>query len=97
MANGDAYRAGAILKMLNKLADGPDPTLREMASGILQGDLKLRDAAANSAYSDAIADRFAGFWQRYQELTPEEHQALITEGHQFIENSAPSQTSDSAS
>jgi hypothetical protein len=85
MTGGDTYRARAIHHLLTKLADGPNPVLREMASGVLKGELNLRDAAASEVYSDAITDRFDTFWQRYQDLTPYEHQALLADGHRFIE------------
>lgn len=85
MAGGDSYRARAIHKLLIEIADGPDPLLREMATGVLRGDLSLRDATASQVYSDAITDRFDIFWQRYQDLSPEEHQALLAAGHRFIE------------
>jgi hypothetical protein len=87
MAGGDSYRARAIQQLLTKLSDGPNPLLREMASGVLKGELNLRDAASSGVYSDAIADRFDTFWHRYQDLTPDEHQALLTAGHRFIEQS----------
>ena len=38
MAGGDTYSARAIHKLLATLADGPDPALREMATGVLKGD-----------------------------------------------------------
>jgi hypothetical protein len=84
-AGGDTYRARALHRLLSTLADGPDPVLREMARGVLQGDLGLRDAAASPVYGDAIADRFDTFWRHHQNLTPDEHQALLADGHRFIE------------
>jgi hypothetical protein len=92
IAGGDTYRARAIHKLLTTIADGPDPALREMASGVLKGDLDLREAADSQIYGDAIAHSFGTFWQRYQDLDPEEQQALLAEGHQFIEQQATSET-----
>ena len=88
MAGDDPCRARAIQQLLTKLVDGPNPVLREMATGVLNGDVTLRDAAASSAYSDAIAGRFDTFWQRYETLTPDEHDDLLADGHRFIEETA---------
>ncbi|MGK5680151.1 hypothetical protein [Actinoplanes sp. URMC 104] len=85
MAGGDTYRARAIHQLLTKLADGPDPALREMAKGILEGNLYLRDAAASDIYSTAIAHRFDTFWQHHQSLTDDERQALLADGYRYIE------------
>ncbi len=85
MTGGDLYRARALHQLLARLADGPEPLLREMATGVLNGDLSLRDAAASQTYSDAIADRFDTFWQHHQNLTPEQHRTLLADGHRFIE------------
>ncbi|OJF10844.1 hypothetical protein [Couchioplanes caeruleus] len=91
MAGGDSYRARAIDRLLASIADGPNAVLREMASGVRKGDLSLRDAASSSIYSEALADQFDTFWQRYQTLTAEEQQDLLAEGHRFIEQSEPTE------
>jgi hypothetical protein len=85
MTGGDTFRARAVHQLLTKLADGPNPVLRELASSVLKGELNLRDATASEFYSDAITNRFGTFWQRYQNLSPEEYQALLADGHRFIE------------
>ncbi|MCA2213922.1 hypothetical protein [Jidongwangia harbinensis] len=85
LAGGDTYRARAVHRLLTALACGPDPVLREMAAGVLRGDLSVRDAAAGQVYGDALADRFDTFWRHHQNLTADEHRALLAEGHRFIE------------
>lgn len=85
MTGGDPYRARALHQLLTRLADSPNPLLREMATGVLKGGLSLREAANSQAYSGALADRFDTFWQHYQNLSPDEHQALLADGHRFIE------------
>ncbi len=88
MAGGDSYRANALQRLLKALAEGPNPLLREVASGVLDGEVSLRSAANNDIYSEAFADEFDGFWQRYQTQTSDERDVLLAEGHRFIEKSA---------
>ena len=45
LAGGDARKAKLLRVSLQKLADGPDGALKEMAEGVLRGELDLREAA----------------------------------------------------
>ena len=84
IVGGDNRRAHVLRDNLTKLADGPDPLLREMATGVLNGDVRLRDAAASDAYSDVLAGTFHTFWTAYQDMTPEERADLVAQGNDHI-------------
>lgn len=86
LAGGDPCRARVVQNLLTKLAASPDPMLREMASGLLANDLSLREATASETYSEALAHGFQTFWKGYLALTSDEHEALLAEGHRFVES-----------
>jgi hypothetical protein len=85
IVGGDAHRAKVLREQLSLLAKGSNPMLREMATGVLNGDLGLRDAAASDVYGDAIGSTFNTFWTKYQDMTPEERTDLIGQGYDYIE------------
>lgn len=53
----DEDRARSLLRALRTLSDGPDPKLREMARGVLRGDLTAQQAFTEPEYTAAL---FAG-------------------------------------
>lgn len=85
IVGGDAQRARMLRDNLIRLASCPNPMLREMATGVLNGDVRLRDAAASDVYSDAITGTIHTFWNTYQNMTPEERAGLIAQGRDHIQ------------
>ncbi|MFJ4198685.1 hypothetical protein ACIP2Y_03510 [Streptomyces sviceus] len=56
----DEERARSLLRALRTLSTGPDPKLREMAHGVLRGDLTAEQAFTDPEYTAALfsgADR----------------------------------------
>lgn len=53
----DEDRARSLLRALRTLSTGPDPKLREMARGVLRGDLTAEQAFTDPEYTAAL---FAG-------------------------------------
>jgi hypothetical protein len=53
----DEERARSLLRALRTLSTGPDPKLREMAGGVLRGDLTAQQAFTDPEYTAAL---FAG-------------------------------------
>ncbi|MFI7426098.1 hypothetical protein ACIBPB_03855 [Micromonospora sp. NPDC049836] len=76
IAGNDPRRAQALRDSLHRLADSPQPELRELARGILKGDISLRAAALTSTYGGAVGEAFGSFWAYYSQLDPEERQEL---------------------
>ncbi|WP_405520973.1 hypothetical protein [Streptomyces canus] len=50
----DEDRARSLLRALRTLSTGPDPTLREMARGVLRGDLTAQQAFTDPEYTAAL-------------------------------------------
>ncbi|MEU0208692.1 hypothetical protein [Streptomyces canus] len=50
----DEDRARSLLRALRTLSTGPDPKLREMARGVLRGDLTAQQAFTDPEYTDAL-------------------------------------------
>jgi hypothetical protein len=66
---------------LNHLAKhGGTPILRELAREVLAGRMTLRQAAASSAYSDALAGMTRSGLDRINKLSPEERAAMRDQG-----------------
>ena len=76
IAGGDPRRVKALRDSLDRLADSPQPELREMARAVLDGHMTLRNAAPTSTYGPAISDAFGTFWTYYSQLDPEERRQL---------------------
>ena len=70
---GDRARARILGQLLQHLSrNSPDERLREMASGVLKGEVSLADAVGSSAYGEAIGQRAAGFTAWYESLSDTE-------------------------
>ncbi|MEU0945138.1 hypothetical protein ABZ379_20420 [Streptomyces canus] len=50
----DEERARSLLRALRTLSTGPDPKLREMATGVLRGDLTAEQAFTDPEYTAAL-------------------------------------------
>ncbi|WP_199790120.1 hypothetical protein [Streptomyces canus] len=50
----DEERARSLLRALRTLSSGPDPKLREMATGVLRGDLTAEQAFTDPEYTAAL-------------------------------------------
>ncbi|SCE99171.1 hypothetical protein [Micromonospora chokoriensis] len=70
ITNGDPRRLRGLRDNLDRLANSPQPELREMARAVLDGELTLRTAALSSAYAPALGDAFNEFWTYYSQLSP---------------------------
>jgi hypothetical protein len=80
---GDDPRMAKVLRAsLQKLADGPDGLLKEMAEGVLRGEVDLRQAAMSDAYGQELGDAFDRFSTYYTDLDQAERDRLVadTEG-----------------
>ncbi|MGA5304602.1 hypothetical protein ACPCHT_32155 [Nucisporomicrobium flavum] len=77
LAGDDPRMAKLLRASLTKLADGPDGPLREMAQGVLAGDVDLRQAAMSDAYGDELGAAFGQFWTRWEQLDDEERAQLV--------------------
>jgi hypothetical protein len=72
-AGGDRARARILSQLLQHLSkNSPDERLREMASGVLSGQLTLSEAVGSSYYGEAIAKQTAGFSAWYDSLSESE-------------------------
>jgi len=76
VARHDPRRIHDLYLCLETLAQGPAERLREMANAVLKGELSLRDAALSDAYGTCLGQAFEGFWIWYQDLGPEEREAM---------------------
>jgi hypothetical protein len=77
LAGGDPRKAKLLRVSLQKLADGPDGALKEMAEGVLRGELDIRDAAMSDAYGPELGAAFDRFTNYYTELDQEERDQLV--------------------
>ncbi|MDH6551529.1 hypothetical protein M2161_003521 [Streptomyces sp. SAI-133] len=71
----DEERARSLLRALRTLSTGPDPKLREMASGVLRGDLTAEQAFTDPEYTAALfsgADRIRRAGERRTEAEARE-------------------------
>ena len=76
LAGGDPRKTKLLRGSLQKLADGPDGVLKEMAEGVLRGDLDLREAAMSDVYGPDLGAAFDRFSTYYTELDQEERDQL---------------------
>lgn len=75
---GDDPRIAKFLRSsLTALARGDDPILREMAEGVLAGQVDLREAAASEAYGEALGRSFERFQDHYDQLDDDEREQLV--------------------
>ncbi|MET7688207.1 hypothetical protein ABZT06_09535 [Streptomyces sp. NPDC005483] len=71
----DEERARSLLRALRTLSTGPDPKLREMARGVLRGDLTAEQAFTDPEYTAALfsgADRIRRAGERRTEAEARE-------------------------
>jgi hypothetical protein len=84
---GDDPRMAKLLRAgLTKLAAGPDGPLKEMADGVLAGQVDLRQAAMSDAYGTELGAALDTFSSHYDQLDQDERDQLIaTTEHQLDE------------
>jgi hypothetical protein len=75
---GDDPRMAKLLRTsMQQLADGPDGLLKEMAEGVLRGDLDLREAAMSTVYGPELGKAFDQFTSYYTELDEQDRVHLV--------------------
>ncbi|MEV0898467.1 hypothetical protein [Actinoplanes sp. NPDC049802] len=84
IAHGNVRLAAEIRMLLRSLLDHQNDRVREMARDVLDG-ASLRQMAASSVYGEQIGADIATFWNRYQEMTPEERAELEQYGRDRID------------
>ena len=89
LAGGDPRKAKLLRVSLQKLADGPDGVLKEMAEGVLRGELDLREAAMSDVYGPALGAAFDQFSTYYTELDQEERDQLVATTERQLDGRAP--------
>lgn len=62
---------------LQELADGPDGLLKEMAEGVLRGEVDLREAAMSDSYGPELGKAFDRFATYYTDLDQAERDELV--------------------
>jgi hypothetical protein len=77
IAGGDPRKAKLLRASLQKLADGPDGLLKEMAEGVLRGEMDLRQAAMSDAYGPELGSAFDRFATYYVALDQAERDQLV--------------------
>jgi hypothetical protein len=83
---GDDPRMAKLLRAsLAKLAAGPEGPLREMAEGVLNGEVDLRQAAMSDAYGDELGAAFGRFWSRYEQLDQRERDDLVRQTEEQLD------------
>jgi hypothetical protein len=95
---GDDPRMAKLLRAsLTKLANGPDGPLKEMADGVLSGQLDLREAAMSDAYGEELGVAFGRFQTYFDALDEEERQELVGQAEERLDEllDGPYATNDS--
>jgi hypothetical protein len=77
IAGDDPRKAKLLRASLQQLADGPDGALKEMAEGVLRGEVDLRQAAMSDAYGPQLGAAFDRFSTYYSELGQAECDELV--------------------
>ena len=85
IAGEDPRKAKLLRASLQKLADGPDGLLKEMADGVLRGEIDLREAAASDVYGPEIGAAFDRFSTYYSALDQSERDALIANAERQLD------------
>ncbi|MCX4860550.1 hypothetical protein OG426_18060 [Streptomyces canus] len=99
----DEDRARSLLRALRTLSTGPDPKLREMARGVLRGDLTAEQAFTDPEYTAALfsgADKVRRAGEQRSDAEAREagarfgewQQARRTEDEREVQGTAPSDT-----
>ncbi|SHN06281.1 hypothetical protein SAMN05443668_102788 [Cryptosporangium aurantiacum] len=65
---------------LNRLAEGANEALREMATEVLRGDLDLRAAVNSDYYGAELGRAVESFRKYYHGLSPADRSELMEEG-----------------
>lgn len=89
IACGDRRRISLLRSALTQLADGPNEPLREMATGVLRGEIDLRAAANFEFYGseiDQATDRFRSY---YDKLSAAERRELTEKGREYVDSLGP--------
>jgi hypothetical protein len=84
IAGTDPRKAKLLRASLQKLADGPDGLLKEMAEGVLRGEIDLRQAAMSDTYGPELGNAFDRFATYYTALDQSQRDLLVaTTEHQL--------------
>ncbi|SCG69563.1 hypothetical protein [Micromonospora zamorensis] len=84
IADGDPRRLRSLRDSLDRLANSPQPELREMARAVLDGEVPLRMAALSGAYAPALGDAFDSFWTYYSQLSPDERSEFEASAYTYL-------------
>ncbi|MDI6101708.1 hypothetical protein QLQ12_24100 [Actinoplanes sp. NEAU-A12] len=82
---GDPRKAELLRMSLDRIAEGPDGPLREMAREVLAGRADLRAATREAAYGDELSKAFGRFWGDYQAMSPAERDQLVQDTRQRVD------------
>lgn len=85
VAGGDRRVVAFLRKTLTGLADSPDPKLRELAAGVLDGSLDLRQAMNSDVYTDSFTAASEDFFTYYDSLDEGERLALERSGREQLD------------
>ena len=77
VAGSDPRKSELLRKSLEKLAGGLDGVLKEMAEGVLRGELNLREAAMSDVYGAELGVVFDQFAAYYAKLDQQERDHLV--------------------
>lgn len=80
IAGDDPRMAKYLRLLLVGLAKGPNRELAELAEGVLDGSVDLRQAAASDAYDHHFDGAFTAAYDDYQSLDSGQREALEREG-----------------
>lgn len=69
-----------------KAEEDPDPLLREVARGLLDGSISPQQVWSYSPYAEVLSARAEGFATWYQELTDEDRTTLIRAGQSELDS-----------
>jgi hypothetical protein len=73
----DPRKAKLLRASLQRLADGPDGLLKEMAESVLRGEVSLREAALSNVYGPELGAAFSRFSTYYDKLDEAERERLV--------------------
>lgn len=85
LAGDDPRIAKSLRASLTKLAEGPDGLLKEMAEGVLHGEIDLRQAALSEAYGNEIGVALDKFTVYYDTLDQDERNALAGQAEEQLD------------
>jgi hypothetical protein len=85
ITGGDPRLTAYLKAALTQLAGGDDPLMREMATGVLDGSLDLRQAATSDAYSPSFTAASGAFWTYYENLDENQRQELVRHAEEQLD------------